>query len=481
MNEFKNEVSDEKKEYRAHQLNPLSEIRLILKIRKDDSLDFKKSNTGSIAKKLSEDDNCMGVSSKFKMTNKCLKSDTEAHLKSMTENRFSMNRASCTGMLIDSKASLRSAHEHEEELIIPSRKIKIRTSSIRKLSKRKNPPIDIICETHNKASDLFEFASDEKIELHGSSFIINKLDNLLVNESLEKINLTENETNRMSCSERVVQVIDNDKNPITSINTLSAEDILQSLIYEYYYDIQENTQDNFDTYTVNNLTIISYFENIVSKEFSATSLSSYQIEELLRFDRSKKILILDLDETLIHSDLEGVYPLCDAEVSITLENGDLSSIKFNIRPYTKEFLKFASNNFNLILFTAGVQSYADPIIGFLDPDNEYFKLRVYRESCLSLSNFFIKDLNIFLTFGAKDMILVDNCIFSFANNLRNGILVSSFYDSKDDSELLDVMSYLEERLIEVKDIREVNESVYGFEAIKTCLRQKLISEGILNI
>lgn len=479
---------------RSSNLNPSSDTKLKLQVKREEYPDSKKkSNTGVIKMKSIEKlGECLGKSSKFKRTNS-YKAESKTSLKDMTENRFSYSRTNLIGIHVYNKDSLNSStdNDDEEELNIPCRNIRIRTNSIKKLSKLVklsiNNDLSFTCE--NRLSDSNE--GDEKVELdkhHGSTFLVNKIDSFKLKEGEHREDQntfefhTESEgskSRRMSSCEELVQVIENEEefNPLKF--HLSQDEVLQKLISEYYYDIKENIIGNFEAYIVNNLTIICFLQDIIPKSNNMPTLSSSQIEKLLEFDRSKKILLLDLDETLIHSDLEGCYSQCDAEVEIYYEEEESTIIKFNIRPYLKEFLEFASENFNIILFTAGIQSYADPIIEFLDPHNKYFNLRVYRESCLEYCKFFIKDLNIFTTFGTKDMILVDNCIFSFAKNLRNGILVTSFYDNKDDSELLDVMTYLEERLINVKDVREINENVYGLEAIKSCLRQKLVSEGIL--
>ena len=53
-------------------------------------------------------------------------------------------------------------------------------------------------------------------------------------------------------------------------------------------------------------------------------------------------LVLDLDETLIHY--------------------DYNSEVFHVRPFAEEFLKKCSPLFEIIIFTAAVQEYADEIL-----------------------------------------------------------------------------------------------------------------------
>jgi CTD small phosphatase-like protein 2 len=65
-----------------------------------------------------------------------------------------------------------------------------------------------------------------------------------------------------------------------------------------------------------------------------------------------------------------------------------------VRPYAKEIIKNISQHFDVIIFTAANQCYADPILDYIDP-NKYIKHRLYRDSCTLINNqFFVKDLRI---------------------------------------------------------------------------------------
>lgn len=87
-------------------------------------------------------------------------------------------------------------------------------------------------------------------------------------------------------------------------------------------------------------------------------------------------LVLDLDETLIHSEIERTSFL-DEEIIIKIgENIEKYYIK--IRPYAREFLKTLSLFFELVIFTAALKEYADKVIDFLDPCG-FIKRRFYRD------------------------------------------------------------------------------------------------------
>ena len=109
--------------------------------------------------------------------------------------------------------------------------------------------------------------------------------------------------------------------------------------------------------------------------------------------------------------------------------------------------------YEMIVFTAGVQDYADNILDYIDPNKKLFKRRLYRNDCIKLDQFFIKDLDIILDRDRTDMIIVDNSIVSFAFDLDNGVPINSYMGTEeDDKELLFLFSCLEE-CATVKDVR----------------------------
>ena len=68
----------------------------------------------------------------------------------------------------------------------------------------------------------------------------------------------------------------------------------------------------------------------------------------------------------------------------------------------------------MIVFTASHQSYADAVLDFLDPNNELFDFWLYRDSCYCTpQNVYIKDLWIFTNINLKDLVIVDNAVYSF--------------------------------------------------------------------
>ena len=77
----------------------------------------------------------------------------------------------------------------------------------------------------------------------------------------------------------------------------------------------------------------------------------------------------------------------------------------------------------------------------------------------------VKDLKIFGEENLDRIVLLDNNIYSFSNQLSNGILINSFFDDENDDELSNVRKYLIEYIFPCGDVRKVNEQFFGFETI----------------
>ena len=77
----------------------------------------------------------------------------------------------------------------------------------------------------------------------------------------------------------------------------------------------------------------------------------------------------------------------------------------------------------------------------------------------------MKDLRILKNIDIKNIVLIDNNMYSFTPQLSNGILINSFYFDKEDNELDNVLNYLIEYILPANDVRKVNEDFFGFKKI----------------
>ena len=84
------------------------------------------------------------------------------------------------------------------------------------------------------------------------------------------------------------------------------------------------------------------------------------------------MLVIDLDETLVHCQSERQDP---SDLEINIDDGEVFFLA--IRPFALSFLKKMSSRFEIIVYTASERDYADAILDELDP-NGYIKHRLYR-------------------------------------------------------------------------------------------------------
>jgi carboxy-terminal domain RNA polymerase II polypeptide A small phosphatase len=71
-------------------------------------------------------------------------------------------------------------------------------------------------------------------------------------------------------------------------------------------------------------------------------------------------LVLDLDETLVHSSFREVQ---NPDITLKIDiDGQISTIYVLVRPFVTEFLKRMSKHFELVIFTASLSKYAEPLM-----------------------------------------------------------------------------------------------------------------------
>ena len=217
-------------------------------------------------------------------------------------------------------------------------------------------------------------------------------------------------------------------------------------------------------------------------------------------DCNKDILVLDMDETLLHAD----HPIkFDCQYDFFLNFYD-EVMGISIRPGLYKFLEESSKLYNLVLYSAGKRDYVEKIISRLDIRNYFSMILCFDETINTVNKIFIKDLRIIkwlenikncktynylfekqeidllsvensilvekivlmlmtnedssinndnsdqIRYYKKEIIIVDNNIFSFSNNLENGILIEDYFYDKQDLELENLNTLLTNLINEKK-------------------------------
>lgn len=199
---------------------------------------------------------------------------------------------------------------------------------------------------------------------------------------------------------------------------------------------------------------------------------------------SKKILILDLDETLIHSTTEKTS---NFNFSINLDEEEYF---VHIRPNLDIFLDFCFKHFEVFIWTSSVKEYAFLILEKIIPKNFNYTLlardffpnqkyisysniddpthspryvyqmvnmqKFWKQNISHLEGFtYIKPIKTFIKKykkDIKDIICIDNDPYKFYSSYGNYWFIPSFFGNPSDNELKKLMPILK-KLTKVEDVR----------------------------
>ncbi|KAI5093106.1 CTD small phosphatase-like protein isoform X1, partial [Silurus meridionalis] len=175
----------------------------------------------------------------------------------------------------------------------------------------------------------------------------------------------------------------------------------------------------------------------------------YLLPEVNINDYGKKCVVIDLDETLVHSSFK---PISNADFIVPVEiDGTVHQVYVLKRPHVDEFLQKMGELFECVLFTASLAKYADPVADLLDQWG-VFRARLFRESCVFHRGNYVKDLSR-LGRELRNVIIVDNSPASYIFHPENAVPVQSWFDDMTDTELLVLLPFFEGLSME--------EDVYG--------------------
>ena len=110
----------------------------------------------------------------------------------------------------------------------------------------------------------------------------------------------------------------------------------------------------------------------INKNLSSPYLNIKKLQNSLK----RKTLILDLDETLVHSGFNPFSRKSDITLTINID-GRNHIVNVLKRSFVDKCLKDMAELFEIIVFIASIAEYASPLLAQLDK-NHYFSRRLYR-------------------------------------------------------------------------------------------------------
>jgi RNA polymerase II subunit A small phosphatase-like protein len=192
--------------------------------------------------------------------------------------------------------------------------------------------------------------------------------------------------------------------------------------------------------------------------------------------KGQKTLVLDLDETLVHSTFRFTPA---AEIVITVEiDGKSHKVYVLKRPGVDEFLARLTPVWETVAYTASMAKYADQVLDILDPRKQLAS-RLFREACQPVkTGGFIKDLAK-LGRDLRNVAIVDNSPTCYSLQPENAIPIQTWRGDPADRELYDLMPILE-ALAAVDNIPETLQWVIGALDEQRVNSEEELSDGESN-
>ena len=233
---------------------------------------------------------------------------------------------------------------------------------------------------------------------------------------------------------------------------------LSENILNYLYNSINNV--NISTLTQDFIDYLNFFEQIYLLFKENTKISEEFIYDRLLFtiklfksqiteneikvpylppinkNKYKYTLVVDLDETLVHY----------------VEEEDKAYVQ--VRPFADYFLNELGKYFEIVIFTAAAEDYADIVLKELDKNNSV-SYKLYRKHTNQSNGIFLKDLNK-LGRDINKVCIIDNNKENFGLQPENGLHISSFVGDQNDNELnilsKELMQIVKSNLNDIKPI-----------------------------
>lgn len=164
---------------------------------------------------------------------------------------------------------------------------------------------------------------------------------------------------------------------------------------------------------------------------------------------SRKTLVLDLDETLIHSHHDGNIrtttdrPNTPPDFKLSV-NIDGHPVKFCVhkRPHVDYFLDVIGHWYDLVVFTASMEIYGSSVADKLDNNRGILTRRYFRQHCELVAGSYTKNLS-FVQPNMSQVFILDNSPAAYRAYPNNAIPIKSWFSDAHDTALLNLLPFLD--------------------------------------
>lgn len=215
------------------------------------------------------------------------------------------------------------------------------------------------------------------------------------------------------------------------------------------------------------------------------------IEEDKQKENNRGILVLDLDETLVHSSY--IEPKQYDFARVITFDGVIAPVYVSKRPGVDEFLKECRRlQFEIVIFTASVPEYANPVIDELDKENQLISRRFFKNHCIQIeeNGHRIKDLSV-ITKKSLRLAMIDNnpqgCCKCHSQNV---VPIKTWISDPNDRALTNLLPWLEEMSRSETTFLPIINMMQGINTMqgeaattaiyKLCLQQPIVRMPLLH-
>jgi Dullard-like phosphatase family protein len=155
---------------------------------------------------------------------------------------------------------------------------------------------------------------------------------------------------------------------------------------------------------------------------------------------NRPLLVLDMDETLLHASVTPVEH--DVSFVVHMDGGNKVPIYVKFRPFYEEFLRIVATKFEVCVFTASIPRYANQVLDYIDPSGRLIHHRLFRQHCTEVNGTYVKDLGA-MGRPLERVAIVDNSPVAYGFHPENAIPIVSWYDCPQDRALVELLPMLD--------------------------------------